>query len=281
MTVGRTIRRIILLGLTFALVWLLFWLFPWSHPEGQTHLRLLSWNVHGFHAMDGRNSLGMILDGLKSENADVLIFQEFPVASNGARIQRELKALGYPHEALFAYDHSVTDAYAMGLAIYSRHPILRYREVPLQPSSEGRILALADLDVEGRTLRVGGVHMPNSDIHLNGKRAMIFNELLGDNQRTLQCRSLLETCRPWRGQPMVLAGDFNTFPFSAAWRLMRGEYLDAFPVGEWRHGTFNIRENLDVKIDHIFHSKKVRSLSAHVLDLGGSDHRPVLAELQF
>jgi endonuclease/exonuclease/phosphatase family metal-dependent hydrolase len=281
MSVRRVVRRILWLGLALALAWLLLWLFPFTHPQGKTTFRLLSWNVHGFHDSQGGKSMNLILDGLSYQDADVLVFQEFPVSHGGSRTQDALKELGYPHAALFAYDHSVTDAYAMGLAIYSRHRILRFREVPLRPVSEGRILAIAELEIDGRMVRVGGVHMPNSDIHLNGKRAMVLNELTGENLRTLQVESLLETCEPWREDPLVLAGDFNTFPFSSAWRLMRSQYLDAFPIREWSRGTFNIRENLDVKIDHIFHSKKVRSLSAHVLNLSGSDHRPVVAELQF
>ncbi len=281
MTLGRWIRRLVWLGLVGLLAWGVLWLFPWTHPAGETKFRLLSWNVHGFHNRFDGDSQQLILDGIASQDADVLVLQEFPVSRGGGRVREALRRAGYPHEALFAYDHSVTDAYAMGLAIYSRHRILRFREFPLQPQAEGRILALAELELEGRVLRVGGVHMPNSDIHLNGKRAMIRSELFGENLRTLQCESLLTALRPWQQEALVVAGDYNTFPLSAAWRIMRGEYLDAFSVGEWTSGTFSIRENLDVKIDHIFHSKKVRSLTAQVVNLAGSDHRPVLAELQF
>ncbi|MFA7330589.1 MAG: endonuclease/exonuclease/phosphatase family protein [Candidatus Delongbacteria bacterium] len=281
MTLGRWIRRLVWLGLAGLLAWGLLWLFPWTHPAGETTFRLLSWNVHGFHNQFDGDSRQLILEGIAGQDADVLVLQEFPVSRGGGRVREALRRAGYPHEALFAYDHSVTDAYAMGLAIYSRHRILRFREFPLLPLAEGRILALAELELEGRVLRVGGVHMPNSDIHLNGKRAMIMSELFGENLRTLQCESLIAALQPWRQEALVVAGDYNTFPLSSAWRIMRGEYLDAFSAKEWTTGTFNIRENLDVKIDHIFHSKKVRSLTAQVVNLAGSDHRPVLAELQF
>jgi len=278
---GRWIRRILALALAAGLVWLGFWLFPLSFPDGDTRLSVLSWNVHGFHGADTRDTRTLILDGLGAAGADVLVLQEFPVGRWGTLIQERMRAMGYPHSAHFAYDHSVTNSYAMGLAIYSRHPIARSKETPLQPLSEGRLLALAEIEVDGRMLRVGGVHMPNSDIHLRGKRAMVMSELFGENLRTVQCASLLEELRPFRDGPLVLAGDFNTFPLSSAWRMMRGQYRDAFPVSEWTQGTFSIRENLDVKIDHVFHSRKVRSLGARVMRLGGSDHLPVMAELQF
>lgn len=278
---GRWIRRSMALALVAGLVWLGFWLFPLSFPEGETRLSVLSWNVHGFHGADTRDTRALILDGLATAGADVLVLQEFPVGRWGSLIQEELKALGYPHSAHFTYDHSVTNSYAMGLAIYSRHPITRWKESPLQPQSEGRLLALAEIEVEGRLLRVGGVHMPNSDIHLRGKRAMVASELFGENLRTIQAASLLEELRPYHDGPLVLAGDFNTFPMSSAWRMVRGQYRDAFPVSEWAQGTFSIRENLEVKIDHVFHSRKVRSLGARVMRLGGSDHLPVMAELQF
>ena len=277
----RLVKIILLLGLLGLLAWLALWLFPVTRPRGDTRVSLVSWNVHGLHAETGENTSSLVLESLKSIEADVMFFQEFPVARTGSRMREQLRALGYPYEELFVYDHAQTESYSMGMAIYSRHPIVSRAEFPLVPVLEGRLLATVEVEVEGRALRLGMVHFPNSDIHAYGKRAMLGSEMVGENQRTIQARALLEVLRPWRDGALVLAGDFNTFPLSSAWRLMRGEYLDAFPFTHWGDGTFRIRENLDVKIDHVFHTRRVRSLEAKVLPLAGSDHRPVYARLQF
>ncbi|MDP2359378.1 MAG: endonuclease/exonuclease/phosphatase family protein [bacterium] len=277
----RTISFIIWITLLSLLGWGLLWLFPPTRPAGATEFTLVSWNVHGLNSESGENTTDLILDGLLALDADLVCLQEFPVARAGAPVRQRLRAMGYEHEALFSYDHSRTRSYGQGMALYSRHPIRGHGEWPLLPHGEGRILGLALVEVEGRPLHVGLVHMPNSDIHLNGKRAMMGSEMMGENLRTLQCEDLLARVDSLRSQALVLAGDFNTFPLSAAWRLLRGRYLDAFPFTRWSQGTFQVREGLDVKIDHIFHSRKVRSLEARVPQLAGSDHRPVFARLQF
>jgi len=277
----RAVRKILLLVLLAAVAWLLLWLFPFTWPKGDTSLSLISWNVHGLHTEDGQSTEQLILDGIRSLDPDVICLQEFPVSNIGDEVRQHLKEMGYGHEALFAYNHAQTESYSMGMAIYSRHPIRARVEHPLMPIGEGRLVGLAELDVAGRLLRVATVHMPNSDIHINGKRAMLSAELAGENLRTLQSQDLLDRLTPVEDEALIVAGDFNTFPLSSAWRILHGRYVDAFRPWDWGQGSFHISSELDVKIDHIFHSRRVRSMEARVMELAGSDHRPVFARLRF
>lgn len=277
----RRLRKLVLLLVLGALAWLLLWLFPFTSPQGETQLSLLSWNLHGLHSEDGQSTEQLIMDGIEGVSPDVLCFQEFPVSRVGGLVRDQLRAMGYVHEALFTYNHSQTESYSMGMAIYSRHPIAGKVEHPLVPHGEGRLVGMVELDVQGRTLRVATVHMPNSDIHINGKRAMLSAELMGENLRTMQSLDLLERLSSVEDQALVVAGDFNTFPLSSAWRILHARYRDAFRPWDWGQGSFHISSELDVKIDHIFHSRRVRSLEARVLGLAGSDHRPVFARIQF
>ncbi len=277
----RPVRKLLLLLVLAALGWATLWLFPFTSPKGSSSFSLLSWNLHGLHTEEGQSTEMLILDGIRSVDPDILCFQEFPVSRRGEEVRFQLRAMGYTHEALFSYNHAQTEAYSMGMAIYSRFPIKGKQEHPLMPNGEGRLVGLVDVDVEGRSLQVATVHMPNSDIHLNGKRAMLSAELAGENLRTLQSQDLLDRLAPLKDGPLVVAGDFNTFPLSAAWRILHGTYHDAFRPWDWSQGTFHITSELDVKIDHIFHTSRVRSRDARVLGLAGSDHRPVLARLQF
>lgn len=270
--------KLLLFVLSVVLVaWLALWAFADGSPEGSTSLRLLSFNVHGMRQTAMADMQGVILDGIGHVDPDILVMQECPMRNRLWPIKARLHSQGlvYHHEFPYHGDN------LSGLAIFSRFPILETQEYELQPLSEGRSVGVATLDVDGRNLRICAVHFANSDIHAAGKRASLLSELVGVNLRTLQAASLLPVIEPWLEEPLILAGDFNTFPMSATWRMIRAHLLDAFPPTRWFKGTFELRGGIDVKIDHVFHTGHLSSPEARVLDLSGSDHKPVLVELLF
>lgn len=87
---------------------------------------------------------------------------------------------------------------------------------------------------------------------------------------------------PRSGPVRILAGDFNaTLDHAEMRRLLDTGYLDAAAAAgsglapTWPAG----RRFPPVTIDHVLADARCRVLSARVLDLPGTDHRPVLAEL--
>jgi endonuclease/exonuclease/phosphatase (EEP) superfamily protein YafD len=84
------------------------------------------------------------------------------------------------------------------------------------------------------------------------------------------------------GLPRVLAGDFNATLDHAEFRLLlaRGYRDAAASAGSGLKGTWPSSRRLPpVAIDHVLVPAAWRVVSVRVLDLPGSDHRAVLAEL--
>jgi len=94
--------------------------------------------------------------------------------------------------------------------------------------------------------------------------------------------------------PLILAGDFNDTPNSAAYRLFTFKLQNSFSKGGWGLGTTfgyqGLRRSLPQKlgflvfdflrIDHIFCSKNFKIRSAKVLPFESSDHRPQIVEVE-
>jgi endonuclease/exonuclease/phosphatase family metal-dependent hydrolase len=85
--------------------------------------------------------------------------------------------------------------------------------------------------------------------------------------------------------PTVVAGDMNDGPGSTVWQRLSSQRADAFAVAGTGDGlTFPARHPVR-RIDGVFVSSAITVVSATVIDgadvLAGSDHRPVLVQLQF
>jgi endonuclease/exonuclease/phosphatase family metal-dependent hydrolase len=265
-------------ALLAALGWVLLLVYPRATPGGANELLVLSWNVHGLNYEGEEASAGLIWATLEALRPDLLLLQEMSFGKRGGPLLKRLAdELGLEHQARFPYG----DDRWSGTAIAARHPLQDIELLPLPPLASGRTLGLARLEVGGRPLQVGVLHLANADIHLFGKRASLLNELVGENLRTLQLGSVLKRLQGFGGEPLLLGGDLNTFPLSAGWRMLRAEYHDAFRLPQLLHGTFRLKGEIEVKLDHIFLSPQVESLEARVLDAAGSDHRPVLARIRY
>jgi endonuclease/exonuclease/phosphatase family metal-dependent hydrolase len=267
--------RLAIVLLSLSGLWLYF--NPIADPDGNHEITLLSFNVYGFSDGWNQGRLSDLLTGIASTESDILFLQEFPAGlDHGLAVKLFQDQLQLPHWQFYPYDQTGR----VGMAVFSRYPIVEQGFVLLPPLNEGRGLGRAVVDVDGSLLELGVVHMPNSDIHRDGNRGSLSREIIGPNLRTIQVDGLLRLLGE-QAHARVIAGDFNTFTLSAAWRGMRSQYHDAFRIPENFHGTFRLRRDIEVKIDHIFLSKSVKALEAKVLDIAGSDHRPVYARIRF
>ena len=260
-----------------AVVVAFLWAFADGKAEGNAQFRLLSFNVYGMKHSVGFGSQDLVMDGILAMNPDLLVLQECPLGTRFTPVRLSLEASGLLHHATFPYhDNKIS-----GLAIFSRFPIRESREVELPPASQGRSLGLVRVEIDNRQLWLGDLHLANSDIHLLGGRASLYNELFGDNLRTIQATAVLAAIEDLGGQSLIIAGDLNTFPLSAPWRIFRSKLIDAFDPANWFMGTFQLRAGVEVKIDHIFHSADLESTEARVLNLPGSDHKPIMADFRY
>lgn len=271
-------KRILkLLIVAVPLLWLALFTAPWfrtGKPEGASELSLVSWNLMGLLEYGAEGGDGLLQ--LQPFSPDIVCLQEVPFRR--AKVQEaQLEAVGLVHSQYFPYEGQQ----GSGLAVFSRWPIVNTWRQALPPEEENRFVCLCEVDVEGRSLFVASVHFPNSDIHDLGVRKTMKDEVLGTTMRTLQAEALVDWLSAWQGQPLALVGDFNTFPFSSAWRRIVRTYHDAFPLKSVFTGTFQANYDIEVKLDHVFLSKNVSAVDTQIPRISGSDHFPVFARIQF
>ncbi|WP_157963807.1 endonuclease/exonuclease/phosphatase family protein [Actinocorallia populi] len=214
-------------------------------------LRVLTSNV-----FFGRASMAELVRIVERERVDVLSLQEFTPDAESGLDEQGLRAL-LPHKA------ADPRWGAGGSALYSRYPLTALPALP------GTVMAhpRAALEVDGRRIEVTAVH-PLPPIRGEG---------LADWKHSLA------TLPPaGSGTLRILAGDFNaTFDHARFRDLLDRGYSDAADRrGEGLTTTWGFSDFPRLTLDHILVPRTVAVRSYDVLRLSGSDHRPVLAELQ-
>ena len=154
-----------------------------------------------------------------------------------------------------------------GNAFLTRHP-LRAREVIHIPDRfaegarrvEHRTLLRCVIDVDGAPLTVFATHFGLTDAE---KQSAVETALDAVRRET---------------NPVILMGDLNMVP---------GDAILA-PLFEALRDTAGRKDEIrtfpsdapSIKIDYIFHSDALRTLSLRSMDTQNSDHRPLIAELE-
>ncbi|MEO3781852.1 endonuclease/exonuclease/phosphatase family protein [Actinocorallia sp. B10E7] len=216
-------------------------------------LRVLTANV-----FFGRASMGELVRIVERERVDVLSVQEFTPDAQSGLDEQGLRAQ-LPYE--------VVDPRwgAGGSALYSRYPLTELPALPETVMAHPR----AALELDGRRIEMTAVHpLPP-----------LPGEGLEDWKHSL---STLPSAGSDDGVIRVLAGDFNATLDHARFRgLLDRGYTDAADRrGEGLASTWGFSGFPRLTLDHILVPRKVAVRSYDVLRLSGSDHRPVLAELQ-
>ena len=79
----------------------------------------------------------------------------------------------------------------------------------------------------------------------------------------------------------IVCGDFNDTPMSYAYHKMRGDLKDSFKEkGRGMIYTYNGIFSV-FRIDYIFHSDDLKTLSYESVDINWSDHNPVEVVVEF
>jgi endonuclease/exonuclease/phosphatase family metal-dependent hydrolase len=231
-------------------------------------LTVASYNIHKAVGLDRRRDPDRIIAVLREIDADVIALQE-------ADLRFGARASVLPRQALD--DHTPYRVVSINHGHHGRpdsmgwhgNALLVRREievvsaamVPL-PTLEPRGAVRADLRVDGRALRVVGMHLD-----LSGLR------------RRQQVRTVLDHCRTCEGNPpSVLMGDFNEWSrqggcfreFAEPWRLLAPgrSFPSRRPVAQL--DRIAVSAEWEVAAAAVHHSP---------LAAIASDHLPVLARL--
>lgn len=245
-------------------------------PTAEGDLKVGALNVCGFRYLDNSAFVQeVLLATAKDNNLDVLLLQEFPTypADMEARVLKQFKSY-FPyiskkdecavlskipildHERKFFYD--LSGSYSSITLGYSDSQFkviaVHLRTTGLSTAQNGRAVESVD---DALSLRM--VMSTNSDIR-NVQAESIYNEVKNTPM------------------PLIVAGDFNTLPFSKAYRIIKGDLLqDSFyETGKGKGSTYRLLKD-QIRIDYILYNSGFYCLSSQILDEELSDHRMVVS----
>jgi endonuclease/exonuclease/phosphatase (EEP) superfamily protein YafD len=242
-----------------ALVINLYFLVPFFWPRrvgdaNSSPLRVVSLNV-----LTSNQDYETITTYLRETNADIVLLSE--IEPELMTVIKSSLADFYPH----VYNEAMEGTH--GLALVSRLPFVQ-TETILLGERHHRFLT-AELQWQGKRFKIYGSH-PHAP--LSGRWAKSRDEEIKVIREHIKQES----------KPHILLGDFNASPWStpmtqlsAQTNLRHGALgLGIYPT--WRYKTML----LGAPIDHILVSEEWQVSSYKVERDVGSDHFPVLAELQ-
>jgi endonuclease/exonuclease/phosphatase family metal-dependent hydrolase len=261
-------------------------------------IRMMTYNVHDFKrygAINDTSTKQQILQIIKDEQPDVIGIQEFYTRGKSIYDMRDsvLAIFGsdnYFFEPIFSNGNT-----AIGVAIFSKYPIIDHGVVPIAEGKSENVCIYVDLQKGGRKFRVYSLHLQSikfdpedykyinqvtsqakPDVHstrrIAGKLKMAFSK------RSMQVAKVKEHAS---GCPYayIISGDFNDTPASYAVHEMAKGLKNAFRekgsgLGRTYNGSFP-----NYQIDYIMVSKEFEVANYTIIEKKLSDHYAVRSDL--
>jgi endonuclease/exonuclease/phosphatase family metal-dependent hydrolase len=206
--------------------------------------------------------------------------------------------LDYPYYFFSPDYRGGNGMYQTGVILFSRFPILHTDQIKYSSPDSTRStesLIFADLDVNGRTVRVFTTHLQSvlfrskdfrdfeiirnvedsmleasKSIAKKLKRAYSLRSSQADRVRTELDRS------PY---PLIICGDFNDVPNSYTYFKIRGNRKDAFIDKGSGIGRTYVHLSPTLRIDYILADKQFKVAQVGKFPLPYSDHHPLVTDL--
>jgi endonuclease/exonuclease/phosphatase (EEP) superfamily protein YafD len=221
-------------------------------PAGRPTVTVLAANIH--HGTADPAALVALVERI---HPDLLSVEELT-----PRFARELRADDIAR--LLPRSHLEVHTNVSGTGLYARHPL---RALPEPARFQFRMPRALMVLPAGRSLRVVAVHP--------------YPPLRGRVDEWSAALGSLPTAGG--GVPWVLSGDFNATLDLAGFRSLVGRgYRDAADVaGKGLEPTWPVGHTMPpmIAIDHVLADRRLGVAAYGVLDLPGSDHRAIYAQL--
>ncbi len=238
---------------------------PSEPRRGESLLRVLTYNTYIGHGLNDALRL------IRNLAPHVVFLQELYVYRYPDHQWHQAESLAHELGMNHVYQRHVwRGRNEIGLALYAVGPISDARDIE-GPTPRPTGLS-ARVEIEGRSIAVAAVHLARVPRPLILGYPAIMPRHRQQIARTLQRLNEM-------GGPAILAGDFNTLPFTPAHRLACRQMTDVARQAGCRRGT-RTTLGLPMRIDYIFTSSHFQVEECRVLDAGDSDHRPVYAGLR-
>ncbi len=262
-------------------------------------LKVLTYNVMNFAGKRHTPlSPNKIVQYIADSGADIVCLQEYAVAKREKELNREVlfKALSmYPYRSVTELNS--TNYRSSGIAVFSKYPIRRTREIDYKSQYNGS--AVYEIEVDGKTLTLINNHLESfrltqedksqysnliktmdSDM-LEGIRGT-FQQKLGPSfvKRAKQARLVAQEIKEAKGEYVLVCGDFNDTPNSYAHYAIQGDLRDAFSASGWGMGVTYNQNVFRFRIDNILYSPNMEAFNCTIDKVKYSDHYPMWCYLQ-
>ncbi|QJD95362.1 endonuclease/exonuclease/phosphatase family protein [Mucilaginibacter robiniae] len=267
----------------------------------QQQFRIMTYNVHNFKLYGANNNDATtrheILELIKEQHPDIIGFQEYYTHHRGRyNMTDSLKSImhsSYYYFEPFSFNRP-TDA--MGLAIFSKYPIINQGSIHLSDDkgSENQCL-FVDLKKNKQIIRIYSIHLQSirldpvdyeylNKVSKQGKTSVNSSKRIGSklkaafiqrSEQVFKIKSHAAQC-PY---PYIFSGDFNDTPTSFAVNQMAKNMKNAFRekgtgLGRTYNGSFP-----NYQIDYIMTSPQLDVASYWVIPKKLSDHYPVCSDI--
>jgi len=229
----------------------------------------MTYNIHVGIGMDKKLDLPRIAGVIKHEHPDLVGLQE--VDRGVERTQRidEIAELAKLTNMDYAFAFNLKyQGGQYGVAILSRYPIraTEHRLYQNTREAERRGFIRAEVKIDGRVVNFVTTHL----------------DYQYEDGRVFEAEQLLATLKDVKG-PLILVGDFNDVPTGAAYKLVSGQFADAFTESAVSDHGFSYPADKPAKrIDYIWFRKaeSIHTKRLWIVSTLASDHVPVIADLE-
>lgn len=261
-------------------------------------LRVMTYNVHNFKRYGSKNDVSTkhdILDIINQQQPDIIGIQEFYTRFQGEYNMRDSisKIMG----TTYYYFEPVifNKSEAIGIAIFSKFPIINHGFIPLSDKKSENACIYADIKKDGRTLRVYSVHLQSirfdpedykyiNNITQQGTTDMSSARRLGEKLKTAFIKRSAQVAKIKEDaakcpSPYFISGDFNDTPDSYAVNFMAKGLKNAFREKGYGFGRTYNGNFPNFQIDYIMASPQFDVMNYQIIEKKLSDHYPVRSDL--
>lgn len=272
-------------------------------PEGC--IKIMTYNVKGFNWDRDESARDKpIFEYMANSNADIICMQEFVINNHqynreGVISIREIDQIlkDYPYRSILRFGKAEGE-YSFGIACYSKFPILKTEEIPINSELSGG--AVHDIKINDKIIKLFNVHLESNKLTSEDKQLYwdfigaknsesfdkVFQNINGKLgkayvQRAIQADLISDWISKEDSTHTIVCGDFNDTPMSYVYKKVRGSNLyDSFAETGMGQGiTFN-EHMFWFRIDYIMHSGNMKAYNSSIDKVMYSDHYPLTTYLQ-
>ena len=264
----------------------------------QNAIKFMTYNVHDFKKFSpprDSSTRREILALIRDEQPDIIGIQEFFTRRRGkyAMTDSMEKGLGYNYHYFVDVNRNADEA--IGIAIFSKLPIVNTGLIPLTESNSENQCIYIDVKKADQIFRVYSVHLQSINfkaedykyldtVSKSGKTDMVSTRRLGGKlkrafikraDQVFKIKSNAREC-PY---PYIISGDFNDTPTSYAVSQMAKGLKNGFREKGWGLGRTYNGDFPNYQIDYVMVSPAFDVKSYKIIEKKLSDHYPIVTDL--